>query len=125
VTFTFTGRRVTITRLWSGAVHRPHVHVVLLANFIGEHVGIVRRDLGVGADLDGAVRVGAVEDEQRALGMRPKILRLLSSAVQRQLHVAVIVQEEPERSHLRLTVRSDRRKHGDVRLEQILHRVRN
>src|SRR5262245_53427287 len=63
-------------------VHVAQVGVVLAADFVSEGIVVVRVDLGPCPDLQRAVGIVAVEDEQRALRAGDEILRLLAGRVQ-------------------------------------------
>src|SRR5215469_2356987 len=105
-------------------VHHAEVGLVLGAELAGELVVVVRRDLGVAAQLQVAVRSGRIEDEQRALLPPHQVLGLLPRGVEGEGN-AVVVGEEPDLGELRPAVRADGGEGGAVRAEQVAEILRN
>jgi NAD(P)-dependent dehydrogenase (short-subunit alcohol dehydrogenase family) len=94
------------------------VGAVLRPDAIRERVVVVRLDAGVAAYGEVAVRIREVENQDAALGTRKQILRLDARAVERELQLAVLV-EEPDLGELRQSVGADSGKGGHLALEHV------
>jgi MFS family permease len=108
----------------AGAVVAPRVVLVFRAEPVREHVAGVGLDLGVAADLQVAVRIGEIHDEQAASRPLPQVLDLLAGRVERQAD-DVVFGEEPHLRQLRPAVAAQGRERGDLGVEKVAVRGGN
>jgi hypothetical protein len=94
---------------------------VLGAEFVREGVVVVGLDAGTPADVDVAVRVLQVEEEEAALRPAPEVPGLQPRGVERRLELAVFV-EEPDLGELRDAVAADRRQGRELTVEEVAMR---
>src|SRR5438105_3375650 len=112
------------TRLTRTVVGTQIGSTVFGTQFLGKRIIRIRHDLRPRSDLQRAVRIGRVEDKERAFRMRLEIFHLLAGAVERQLECRVLVEQKPERCDLRISIRPNGGQHGHIRFEEILVRLR-
>src|SRR5207247_109419 len=97
----------------AGLVVGAQVGLVLGAELVGECVVVVRRDLGVAADLQVAIGDGQVEEEHGRGRVRAQVLRLLPGGVKRR-DDRLTLGEEPDLRQLRPAVRADSSPGGEL-----------
>src|SRR6185312_14586839 len=103
---------------FAGVVAGAEVGLVLGAEPVGERVVVVRRDLGVAAELQVAVGHGQVEEEHVRGRVRPQVLNFLPGGVEREGD-GVAVGEEPDFRQLGAAVRAYRGQGGEPAVEQV------
>jgi len=102
----------------------PQVRAVLGAHLAGEHVIVIRGDLRVATQLQVAVRVGQVQDEEADGRVGPQVPGLLPRCVQRDGH-RVALGQEPHLGELRPPVGPDGAQRADLRGQQVAMGIRN
>src|SRR5437660_3091158 len=112
------------TRLTRTVVGTEIGSTVFGTQFLGKRIIRIRHDLRPRSDLQRAVRIGPVEDKERAFRMRLEIFHLLAGAVERQLDCRVLVEQKPERCDLWISILPNRGQYGNIRFEEVLVRFR-
>src|SRR5436305_3107807 len=106
------------TRLTRTVVGTEISSSVFGTQFFGKRIIRIRHDLRPRSDFQRAVRIGRVEDKERALRMRLQIFHLLTGAVERQLECSVLIEQKPERGNLWLSILTNRGQYDNIRFEQ-------
>jgi hypothetical protein len=116
--WTFEGSIVTTTRVSPGRSRTRRSAPYFRAEPLRECVIVVRLDARTSTNLEIAIRVREVEEQEAACRPAPEIRRLRATRVQREAQLAVVV-EEPDLRELRQPVAVDRAEGADLRVEQV------
>src|SRR2546421_5728796 len=112
------------TRLTRTIVGTEVGSTVFGTQFLSKRIIRIRHDLRPPSDLQRPVRIGRVEDKERAFRMRLEIFHLLAGAVERQLECSVLVEQKPERCNLWISIWPNRGQHGHLLFEAVQVRFR-